>query len=397
MRKFILVCITLLCLTMFGCTDAPDSVKSREKQYSKTKELTTANSVHRTTVEHILDNKEKLLSKKYQNIELPQNISASQPQSVGVLHAKVVSGFKKHLDDFFTLFYKKSVYKGILETLPGEEIGNVESITAFNYYKKNADFGEIEENGFCNISRGGGVYGIQNRIKVYHIFQGDKLSDTYQLEDGKMSIKSAVDKANQWCKTHWSSFEQGYTYQVQQVYVCKTLAGKTYLVCSIGKYYNGIPFNDIMYSDEKDEKMNMQNTIEISLTRTDNIAWFTNNISLNIINTEHDNESYVDLEGAISQVENQMSGFKKFHISDITIKYMLDSDYKTKDATNGEYEKQGAPATARPVWSFIITHKDGDDNTNEHGGIDGAELRSFINVDMITGEVIYQKDYNSVG
>ena len=76
--------------------------------------------------------------------------------------------------------------------------------------------------------------------------------------------------------------------------------------------------------------------------------------------------------------KNQLNESSEEQISKIS-----KDDLEKKNISS--YDFPGNPATARPVWSFILDYEPTKEEKEYN-----AWPRKFINVDMITGEILYQ-------
>ena len=99
--------------------------------------------------------------------------------------------------------------------------------------------------------------------------------------------------------------------------------------------------------------------------------------------------------------EHTFTDFKNITISDIGIKYTLTPVYdyigmESKDENENNIKMQnpysaGITVTSHPVWEFIIDVdpseflKDGEINTY-------GDVRKYIYIDMVTGELHYNMD-----
>lgn len=110
--------------------------------------------------------------------------------------------------------------------------------------------------------------------------------------------------------------------------------------------------------------------------------------SYDIVSEKNYSDKLIGLEQAVKLVQEKMTGRQKFKIADIDLKYVICSDLKDDDLEKrniSSYDFPGNPVTARPVWSFILKYQPTDEEKEYN-----SWPRKFINVDMITGEVLYQ-------
>jgi len=133
--------------------------------------------------------------------------------------------------------------------------------------------------------------------------------------------------------------------------------------------------------------------IQIQMIKSDEIASFTNGTGIYIPTEEVVIAECLSLESALRLCEDTFADFKDMTISDIGVMYTLNPVYEPNpNAENDPLNKEIITGyTSRPVWEFVIDVppsefiKKGEVNTY-------GDLRKYIYVDMITGELKYDFD-----
>lgn len=404
MKKLWLNIIVVFLLLLGGCVKTPQSVKDNADNYNKNKdqkqELTDNNSDASSdatasegkrevlagsgTIGTLLTHKDELLKKDWDNLKLPAKISAIEPEEVSSLSLKVTDDFGNDtevLKKLWNAFFQNQDYKiERMDVVEGMDCGCYQ----WNYGKETSSFAAFD-NGFSCFKLG--MLYIENRKALYHVDQGDTLTDTYSLKGEQVSVQTAVDYVNTWCNEYWSLLEPDYRFQVKTVYVCPQNETEDYFAFDVAKYYKGIPFEDIIYSDDNDiDIIHICNKLDVFMTEKNRLSYVRNNeCSYHITQKEEYTKDLVTLEEAIKLAEKTMTGAQKIQIADIQTKYTILSD-ANNETLGLHYDTPNATATVRPVWSFVI-------EVPEATKKGGSWIRKFINVDMLTGDVKYQNTY----
>ena len=145
-----------------------------------------------------------------------------------------------------------------------------------------------------------------------------------------------------------------------------------------------------------------RSNIKIQMVNINEIDSFTNGTGIiNPIEAESIDEC-ISLESALLLCENTFTDFKDIPISDIKIKYTLTPVYdyigEKHEEENGTINiitqstyASGTMLKSRPVWEFVIDVDPSeflkDDEINTYG-----DVRKYIYVDMLSGELFYQLD-----
>ena len=214
------------------------------------------------------------------------------------------------------------------------------------------------------------------------------MDKVYELDGEKIRVRDAVEYVNRWCNDHWKILEPDYNYKVKKVYVCRNKEKGCYFCFDVCKFYQGMPFDDIQFYTN-DGKYYIRNSLDVVMEQSQDISFFRNNDnSYKLVNDEKHNDKVIGLKQAVMLVQEKMTGRQKFKIADIDLKYVICSDLTKDDLEKkniSSYDFPGNPATARPVWSFILDYEPTKEEKEYN-----AWPRKFINVDMITGEILYQ-------
>ena len=406
MKKLWLIFVIVFLLLLEACTKVPQSVKDTANNYKEKQQKqelannmsgdssdaasgeNRENLVGTGTIETLLEHKEELLKRNWDNLKLPTKISAIKPEEVSSLSLKVTDDFGSDmtiLKKLCNAFFQNQDYKIERTDAPYDVTGVDCGGYVWNYGKEGNSFSAFD-NGFSCFKLG--TMAIENRKALYHADQGDSLTDTYSLKGEQVSVQDAVDYVNEWCNEYWSLLEPDYCFQVKTVYVCSQNETDDYFAFDVAKYYKGIPFEDIIYLDDNNEDvLRVCYKLDVYMTENRRLSFVRNNeCSFQVVQEEEYTKDLVTLEEAIKLVEKTMTGAQKLQIADIQTKYTILSDVQNTVPVELHYDTPNATATVRPVWSFII-------EVPEATKKGGSWIRKFINVDMLTGDVKYQNTY----
>lgn len=407
MKKISLCVIIIFLLLLGGCTKTPQAVKDTAANYKdkQQKQQITNNTseaspdvkasidknetlVGSGTIGTLLQHKEDLLQKDWDNLKLPAKISATEPEEVSAISLKVRDDFGSDTDvlkKMWDAFFRNDDYKFERTDASYEETGSVCGGYVWNYGKEGNAFTAFDNGFYCSKLKS---MAVENRKAMYHVDQWDSLTDIYSLKGTQVSVQDAVDYVNKWCSQYWSLLEPEYRFQVKTVYVCSQNGTDDYFAFDVARYYKGIPFEDIRYVDDNDEDIiHVCYKLDVYMEKQQQLSFVRNDeCSYRVAKKKNYTEDLVTLEEAIKLVEKTMTGSQKLQIADIQTKYTILSDVRNRETPDLHYDTPNTTATVRPVWSFIIEVPEA---TNKGG----SWIRKFINVDMLTGEVKYQNTY----
>lgn len=231
-------------------------------------------------------------------------------------------------------------------------------------------------------------------------------------------MKQGVTYVEKWLEKNAPVFEQDYKYKVKTVYVCKN-KNKDYFLFDVVRNFEGCNFDDIDYAyennDEKFDYGSVCNLLQLSMVKVNSIGVMGNTNPLFVVKEkENISKQLISLQDATNIIEKTMSGFQMLNISNIEIKYGIINKEKRKETTKRKTLSNGAAILepyswiapggknkARPYWSFVMDVPENElkarleeEKKTDDEAEDQYKLpRRFINVDMQTGEVYYQKDY----
>ena len=380
----------LAALLLTGCQATPSSVKNKAKDYTNSKDVTTGKEEF-VSVDHLLDNMDSLLKASYQNMVLADTIHIEQPQSVSILQLENPKNLAtpENVKKLSKVVLGTNKYDHLIKNYKNEKWA-VGDTYGFNHNTKHPE-AELDQIGFYVVQAGAsdllGAYGIQ---KIYHPDWGIPLGDC-TLNGKKCSLTKQYQYVENWAKKNGNVIENMYDdFHVKTIYKCKSDSIE-YLSFDVCKYYKGIPFDDIWFSPEQRNSIDIisypPNVLEICTLGKPKIESLrNNNYSYTIKKEEPHNDKLIGLKRALALAESHMSGTHKYNIVDIDIKYTICQATKTTYTDDGK-EKITISYEARPVWSFIMDNK-------EHQTRNILWSRKFINIDMITGNVEYHESDN---
>lgn len=382
-----ILCISVI-LLISGCQKAPNDIKEKAQKHQKAEDVKKTDMKY-VSIDHILDNQTRILSKTYQNLEFQETVHLEQPDSVSVLSLTITNSFgtKEKLADLCFAFFGNDKYREKIVRMDNLPEWLHEGIFAFNYDSDKEDHATVSDSGFLACYKKKSERFTNNRQTICHVDWDENMDAVYDIGGEQVSIQEAVNYVNDWCNKNWIIFEPEYTYQVKTVYVCKTNKKGYYYYFDVCKFYKGMPFDDIDFYINGD-KLYSRNSLDVVMEHKNELSFFrNNNNSYNIVKEKTYNDKLIGLEQAVLLVQEKMSGAQKFEIADIDLKYVLCSDMTEDEAAEAHTSNYapGSPLTARPVWSFILDYQPSKEEEKSY-----PWPRKFINVDMISGEILYR-------
>lgn len=389
MKKVLLAIITIFILT--GCASVPDEVKDDMSSY-RDSESGKSDDLDFTyiNVADMSSNVETAISKDYGQFAISDKIKFTQPSEVNIMSFTDVNGFLEKTDDAMRLFFTDQE----LSAQNLEENNDEKFIMFWNETDKL--YGCVDDTGFIAMLKPDAFdisfsYSEPN-VKIYHPDRNDDLSDEYQLKDGKCSVSDAVDYINNWFETNYKPLAPYYDYQVNTVIV-REHEGNYLYEFLVEALYNGVPLDSYTTEAEYiDEEFTYKMTylpygVSIRMLNVNSIDSFTTGSGIPIPEEQEKIEECISLESALNYCANTFTDFRDVTISDIDVMYTLIPVYET-DA-EGNYFVSGY--NSRPVWEFIIDVPPEDFLANGEANTYG-DMRKYIYIDMITGELKYNMD-----
>lgn len=398
MKKMILIFALILTFAVNGCAAVPDEVKKDIKNYHGENNNIDPKNFKFTYINtsDLKDSSQKAIEKNYKQFNISQNIEfTSFPEEINQMEFKYTDNFEENYIDILKMFFTQQELNSQEINLNSSKSGS-KSYSFFN--ENNRVYGCVSDNGFVSMLKPDAFdisfsYNDPN-IKIYHADRNEDLSDTYQLKNGSCSVKDAVDYINNWFKTNYKKIAPDYDYRVKTVIVRKH---ENYHLFEIHTeiFYRDIPLDNLSMEAETDEenlKMHMiytSNNVTIQMLNVNQIDSFTNGTGILQPVKAEKIEECISLESALKFCETTFTDFRNITISDIGIKYTTSPDYDY--INNQEPYAPGISVASRPVWEFIIDVspseflREGEINTY-------GEVRKYIYIDILTGELHYNLD-----
>lgn len=386
-KKVVIALITMSLL--FGCAAIPDEVNDDMNKYRDT-ESSKSDDFDFTYIKvaDLQSNAETALNKEYGQFKISDKVEFIQPSEINLMTFTPVTGFSKKSHEAMKKFYTDQEL-----SMQNPE----EDSKRFMFYNETDKFyGCVKDNGFIATLKPDAFdisfsYSEPN-VKIYHPDRNDDLSDEYQLKDGKCSVSEAVDYVNNWLETEYKPLSPDFDYKVNTViirehngaYLYQFLAESVYKGVPIDSYTreaevkDGIPTGEMAYIDYG---------IQIQMINVNTIDSFTNLMGMVEPIVNENIEECISLESALNFCKNTFTDFKDVTLSDIDVMYTLNPVY--------EYNDEGlayiTSYASRPVWEIIIDVSPEEFLANGEINTYG-DMRKYIYIDMITGELKYNLD-----
>lgn len=400
MKKTLILLWTALCVASYtGCAEVPDEVLQDMSSYiDDEKDSSEENGLTYIKTSELAGNAEAALSKDYTQFELSDKIRFSAPEELYLMSFRSTENFSENFDKVMEMFFDDSVISSQSMSIREDEYWKTVSFMS----DEDKVYGCVGDDGFIAMLNPD-AYDIsfnyqEPNVGIYHTERNDDFSDEYQLKDRKCSVAEAIEFVDNWFETNYSQFSPEYDYKVETVIVREHEGNYLYQIL-VHAIYKGVPIDSYTREYEKDKETNtMRGTysdysIQIQMIKSDEIASFTNGTEIYIPTETESVDECVSLESALELCESTFADFKDITVSDIGVMYTLNPVYEAnpnakEDPLNPEII---TGYTSRPVWELVIDVppsefiKEGEVNTY-------GDLRKYIYVDMITGELKYNFD-----
>lgn len=399
MKKTMLLLWSVLCVaSVTGCAEVPDEVMQDMSSYiDEEKDSTEQSELEYITISELAENAEIALSKDYTQFELSDKIRFSAPEELYLMSFKESDGFSGNFDKVMELYFDDSVISSQTLSISDDE----DDRTIRFMSDEDKVYGCVGDDGFIAMLNPD-TYDISfsyqaPNVAIYHTERNDDFNDEYQLKDKKCSLAEAVEFIDNWFENNYRQFSPEYDYKAETVIVREHEGNYLYQIL-VHAVYKGVPIDSFTREVESVGDTSMRMTysdygIQIQMIKSDEIASFTNGTGVYIPTEEVVIAECISLESALRLCEDTFSDFKDMTISDIGVMYTLNPVYEPNPNTeNDPLNKEIITGyTSRPVWEFVIDVppsefiKKGEVNTY-------GDLRKYIYVDMITGELKYDFD-----
>lgn len=392
LEEFMIKRLSVFVLTLFllvGCASVPDEVKSDMSDYRNSESGKSDDfDCNYIKIEDLSAEVKKALNEDYGQFTISDKINFVQPDEINVMKFSTISNFNENSEEIIPYFFDKSI---IDPQLTSNDNGYC------LYYNENDKvYFCTGDNGFLAMLNPEafdlGYSYSEPLVKIYHPDRKDDLSDEYQLKNGKCSVADAVEYINDWFETNYKPLAPSYDYQVNTVIVREHDDNYLYQFL-IEALYNGVSIDSYTIEPEyidgefTNKMAYLSYGISIQMLSVNSIDSFTTGSGMFIPKVEEKINECISLESALNFCENTFTEFRDVTISDIDVMYTLNPVYET-DA-EGNYFVNGY--NSRPVWEFIIDVLPEDFLANGEANTYG-DMRKYIYIDMVTGELKYNFD-----
>lgn len=393
--------LLLLISTIFGCAEVPDEVRNDMNSYRNEERKDFENlGFTYVNISELVETSEAALSKEYTQFKISDKVTLSDSEDIYLMSfekADFSDNISEQFDNAMRLFFEDSE---INEQQTERIEDGDENYVMFDDTEKKV-YGCVDNNGFISILKPD-LYDVSfsfdgTNVKIYHVDRKEDLSDEYQLSDGKCSVEDAVNYVNGWLDTEYRKFSPEYDYEVETVIVREHEENYSYQFL-VHALYKGVPIDS--YTREA-EWIDGEFTgrmrywdygIQLQMVNINEISLFTNGIGILIPQENEKIEECISLESALDYCENTFADFKNVTISDIDIMYTLTPVYDESNASEDDpFNFELIGYDSHPVWEFVIDVPPEDFLANGEVNTYG-DIRKYIYIDMVTGELNYNFD-----
>lgn len=413
MKKANTFLAAVMALTMVGCNEVPEDVKSRTEERNSILEA-AEHKAHTGEIKYIplsemKDDIDCALKDKYTNFVLRDGINVRLPDKLTVCEFVMTSDYVKEYDRIRKIFFDDAETEGLS---PHE-----------SYISRNQDLGDgakikttgisdferhvhciVWDNGTTVMIKGallgdGEIFISEPTYKIYRVDRGDDLSDKYVIGHREVTVKEAVDAAQKWIDEKIAPLEPDYEMKVNFAKVMKNDMGEYSLSFNIMKLYKQVKLENhrLNFSDAGVGKISkcLQISQKMSIVMKSGLEpeYFstgTGTVKPVEIGTL---EKGVSLSSALEAIEKKFTDFSQpMTITDIQLKYTQSPDY---DETKNNYDQPGTKINSRLVWEFEIAVPESElKNTNSIGY---GDVCKYITVDLENGEIDFCFEVNMLG
>ena len=401
-----LIPILLFISMVSGCAAVPDGVKNDMSGYrnEERKDFENLDFTY-VNVSELADTSETALNKEYTQFKISDNVTLNNSEEIYLMsfeNANLTDNISEHFYNAMNLFFTSSE---INEQQTQRIVDGNENYIMFDDTEEKV-YGCADDGGFISILKPE-VYDIsfscnEPNVKIYHTGRKDDLSDEYQLNDGKCSVEDAVKYVNNWLDIEYRKFSPEYDYEVETVIVREHEENYIFQIL-VHALYRGVPLDSytrepLIENGEFTGKMQyLDYGILIQMAKVNEISSFTNGNCILIPEEKEKVEKCISLESALDYCENTFTDFKNVTISDIDIMYTINPVYEEIKSDGSEPDENNLNKfvivgyDSRPVWEFVIDVP--SENFLANGEINTyGDIRKYIYIDMITGELKYNMD-----
>ena len=410
-KAWVFTLFLYLTILIFGsCASVPKEVQNdiMARKSAEHNIITDDFNFSYIKIADIKKNAEMALQKKYNQFKIIDNIDINNPSEINILTLKYLENYECNYHQALQLFFSQ-------KEIDSQDINYSADSTGMYTYsfwnERDKLYGCVGDNGFIAMLKPD-VFDIsfacnKRNVKIYHVDRSDDLSDIYMLKNGEYSVGEAVNYINNWLNTEYKTMFPDYDYKVKTIIV-REYENHYLFDITAELFFNDVPLDSFTMEsayDEVNKRMYMlytRSNIKIQMVNINEIDSFTNGTGIiSPIEAESIDEC-ISLESALLLCENTFTDFKDITISDIKIKYTLTPVYdyigEKHEGKNGTINiitqstyASGTMLKSRPVWEFVIDVDPSeflkDDEINTYG-----DVRKYIYVDMLSGELFYQLD-----
>lgn len=386
-----MICFLMTSFLLTGCAEVPPEVQSEiDNHHSESdSQNTKSNSFVYINTSEIAWEFDTAIKQDYGQFHISEQIQSNAPDELHLMRFSKSEHFTANFNQAMSLFFTESELSR-RDIVKDDEGNMLFSDDAAKVY------GCVSDDGFIAMLKPD-VYNIsysynEPNVHIYHPARNEDLSDEYELADGAYSIRDAVNYVNEWLETAYHAFSPNFTHEVETVIV-REHEGKYIYEILIRARYKNVALNS--YTQEfniidgsRGQGLKYTNYgLQIQMVKSNEIASFTNLCGIFQPTETETVEQCISLQSALEYCAATFTDFKNVMISDIQAMYTIEPEYE-------EIEPEVYIITgyhSRPVWEFVIDVapseflKNGEVNTY-------GDIRKYIYVDMITGELHYNFD-----
>ena len=407
MKKAGIILAAVMALTISGCSEVPEDVKSRTEAKNQAISEAEKHLEERTgeiqyiSPDELEEDVKAALGQSYANFSIDPSVKVSVPKEI------VKCDFKQRGD---YLIAPETVFERIFghDTAAKYDLSENTLKGGMGKYTSLAKGVRVNEekihfvnwqNGFLCFIRND-LFTIMDdtgqRTALYRVDRGDELSDKYLLGDKEISVADAVDTAQRFIDENYADLEPQYKVRVKTVIARQDDYGKYTLEFVVNKAYKDIPLDELAMVIDQDHKENLRYKyrkycMNMTMRNAGEIDYLTNMTGIVDPVETGTLDKIVSLKSALEHIEKKFTDFENpLCFNYIGLKYLLSPQY---DESDTEYNEVNVMNRGKIVWEFVMdtpteqlveTLPNGETvPISNHMG----DIRTYIYIDAETGDM----------
>ncbi len=387
--KRVEIFLAVLCAAVYlcACQEAPREVEENMKKYGDNPQLESSEITYCSVDEM---KQAKLPEITGSNLSFPEYIDFSEIEGVEILQLSLEKDFlnEGNVKKYMELF--EGNLNEIKSRKKSDEMGFGGAIIEYENEEEQKYISILENGGMVHMAGLSYTY-FPNKIEhKYQIDKEDISNVNVLLRDKEVNLDELCKSTEEWMQENFPI--KGIQYKISDAFVRKMDDTDARKVSMCAEYeYKGIRLDDHTMP-QMEEKWDLSTecvttnlVVQMEYDAANIPSYFSRNEGFVIDSTEKV-EKVVDFESAVKIVNETLSGFGTFEITEVCPLYAL--------YVEGDSNMPGARINARPVYAFLVQAPGEEPGM---GILKFGTCKNFFLVDMVTGELVTDSDIGRSG